>query len=395
MRSLSVKFRNAYKLRVLCLGWTGSETFLRRSVGLGTQKTYRSLLKSWQLFRGRSGNVWLAGYSNEAKVLLVVQFCEWLVRVEERRGAAVAERISALGTELEIRGHGVEWLKDLRVVRAKKAAAFTVAEIKAGMRKKKDTKLPLSGSMVRDAKSFLWTQSWGVEQMLRKAAWLSLCLGMDSGLRVSQFTVAEPGAEDHCICVMDCQFMIRGGGMRPGGRQLWRTLRSKGASWILGCDLDFVTHKKVKVIKGGVTLKTIERRSEWERVFLDCFVEWLVRADAEGEDELFTVRTGRSIATLRRKEVNVVIKEVAVANGLPAKNFSSKSLRGGFSTQCDREGVSRGVSNVRGMWAQGSRVQEGHYLSQVGGEGVMAMGTGKEMSVTELRRLAQADARRG
>ena len=109
-------------------------------------------------------------------------------------------------------------------------------------------------------------------------------------------------------------------------------------------------------------------------MFLDCFVEWLVRADAEGEDELFTVRTGRSIATLRRKEVNVVIKEVAVANGLPAKNFSSKSLRGGFSTQCDREGVSRGVSNVRGMWAQGSRVQEGHYLSQVGGEGVGAGG---------------------
>ena len=384
-------------LSLLCvvLGWTSSESFLRRSVGLGTQKTYRSLLKSWQLFRGQSTDVWMDRHSDESKVLLVVKFCEWLVQVEERRGPAVAERVSALGTELEIRGRGVAWLKDLRIVRAKKAAAYTVAEIKAGMRKKKDTKLPMSGSMIRAAKVFLWTRSWDVSQMLRKAAWLSLCLGMDSGLRVCQFTIAEPGAEDHCICVTDCQFMVRGGGTRPGGRELWRALRAKGAGWILGCDLDFVTHKKVKVIKGGVTLKTIERRSEWERVFLDCFVEWLMRANAEGKDELFTVRAGRSVTTLRRKEVNAVIKEVAVVNGLPQKNFSSKSLRGGFSTQCDREGVPMGVSNARGMWAQGSRVQEGHYLSQIGGEGVMAMGTDKEMSVPELRRLAQADARRG
>jgi hypothetical protein len=86
---------------------------------------------------------------------------------------------------------------------------------------------------------------------------------------------------------------------------------------------------------------------------------------------------------------------VAAANGLPPDRFSSKSLRGGFASQCERTGVATELRNERGTWAVGSRIPDQHYVSEVGSRGVMARGTEGSISVDELRRMANASGARG
>jgi hypothetical protein len=336
------------------------------------------------------GNPWLIGGDTEQKVLLVVRYCHWLVEHEDRRGGAVAERVSALKTELETRGKDVQWLHDARVARAKKAGGCTVQERRQGRGRGKGQKLPMAATMVLGAKGLFWSAGQGKQKLLERATWLAMCLGFDSGLRVGQFTIREPGGPDHCICVQDCLFSLADGEVKRGGLELWGILNRRGAAWVKECDLDFVTHKSVKVTKGGIKLKTIGRRSEWENAFLEDWVNWLLEARPQGGDELFTIREkGRVVATLRRGEFNRSVKRVAVANGLPEDKFSSKSLRGGFASHCERSGRTGEERNARGTWAAGSSVPEQHYVSRVGGEGGMAMGLRGTLTVEEISRMAR------
>ena len=60
------------------------------------------------------------------------------------------------------------------------------------------------------------------------------------------------------------------------------------------------------------------------------------------------------------------LKEGAAHAGFDPKRYSSKSLRGGFATAAAAAGVPADELNLRGGWAQGSKVPGTYYTSHWG-----------------------------
>ena len=91
-------------------------------------------------------------------------------------------------------------------------------------------------------------------------------------------------------------------------------------------------------------------------------------------DELLTrysVTGSRKVVI--RKDVQTSIKLAVSGAGLPAKNFSTKSLRSGFGTHVTANGMGANEMKARGGWVKGFGVPESHYVRRMHSRGALAL----------------------
>ena len=333
--------------------------------------------------------------SDEDRVARVMHFATWLFGVKNMVGKPLTTALGALKTTMEAKGLNVIWWKDDRICRARKAARPTTVEAKTirdGATRM--LTLPMTGSMVLDCRVDLWVEGdWSAEGLDKKARWLVIALGFDSGSRIGQLTLAEKGGEDHTLRARDVTFVMKDGSAWVGDSSFRDILMEQGKAGVQLVDIEKVTGKTSKGRNTStVNVDTIMRRTPAESQVVDDLCDWVMWSGVKQNDPFFTrydpLSGSRKVVT--RKEVTQEIKGCARRRGMPEGLFCTRSLRKGYATHSKAVGVAREDMLARGAWSDRSTVPETHYISSIGAEGGLAtMVTGEEgISRSEITRMA-------
>jgi hypothetical protein len=118
------------------------------------------------------------------------------------------------------------------------------------------------------------------------------------------------------------------------------------------------------------------RRSAQESSLVDHLCEWFDNSPLLTSADHLLCRydpqaQGRARQP-RRKEIVTAIKACATDLGYNPTRFSSKSLRIGFATYANANGVDTDARNYRAGWSAGSTVPEAYYAKNADSGGVMA-----------------------
>lgn len=109
---------------------------------------------------------------------------------------------------------------------------------------------------------------------------------------------------------------------------------------------------------------------------LNDLLLWFMNSQVQEDDELLTrYSSSGSRKVVIRKDVRTAIKLAVSGAGLPAKNFSTKSLRSGFGTHVAANGMGAAEMKARGGWVQKSSVPENHYVRHMHSRGALALAT--------------------
>lgn len=258
-------------------------------------------------------------------------------------------------------------------------------------------KLPVSEDILDDIRAKLWDgkelKGKGLESRM---IYVGCVWAYDTSSRVSEYTVPEPGSEDHGIQVDDLSFYIEtpAGSLAVTGSAL--ALRFQGVLegcpsmlTVTECHALAVSTKNKAVIKP----KVIARRSPQESRFLDDLILVLSRAGSRGSDGLFTVRRPSGVrVTLTGRKIRVQVKDACKKRGLPFQHFSSHSLRKGGITQMRYLGASEDDRRDRGGYAANSQVMNCtyDYATGLGPLAANSLPAGRRTTVASLQRLIPA-----
>ena len=258
-------------------------------------------------------------------------------------------------------------------------------------------KLPACHGMLMDMRARLWTpQPWTGSGLVARMTYLGCMWGFDQSARVSEYTVPEPRAQDHCIRLDDLSFYSQTPeGIIPCvGSVLARNLAGAADDCrliqnIVECRVQGASSKGKRVVKA----KLIGRRSPDESLFLSELATFIARSGALGTDELFCVRTPTGSKTaLTGRAVRDQIKDTCQRLGLPPNHFSSHSLRKGAITHMRANGVSEDDRRDRGNYAPGSQVMNTTY-DYVTGLGPLAsngLPSAQQPTITDIQRILPA-----
>ena len=228
---------------------------------------------------------------------------------------------------------------------------------------------------------------------MRRMAYVGCMWGFDQSARVSEYTVPEPRAEDHCVRLDDLTFYsITPEGTIPSVGSALATRLSDDSpliSSVLECRVISASSKGKRVVKAML----IGRRSQDESAFLNELVLFIVRSGARGGDALFSVRNAAGAKTsLTGRAVRDHIKDTCRRLGLPPNHFSSHSLRKGAVTHMRANGASEDDRRDRGNYAPGSQVMHTTY-DYVTGLGPLASNSlpgAQQPIITDLQRILPA-----
>lgn len=379
--------------------------FLGASVTENTRKGYERHWEEWRAFVREvagSDDPYLRGCRPTERAPLLAVF------LQERHGSGLRNR-GATAVSAGIRLQFVRALEpseffDEPVLTAARAACkATSAELRVikNQGPSESVKLPLCQSLVASRRELNWTQrSWDFPDIDRRALYLATIWAFDMGARVSEYTAAEKGGEDHCIRAGDLlfdfetgvtQFLVR------GGEEYFARVRSgieeKGN--VVGCWVRGSTHKSGEMAK----TKLIGRRTPDEVQLLEDLVEWVTRSGVAPEDELFgryaAVRGKQSFKRLWPREIRGEVKAICLEAGLDPKYFSAHSLRKGAQTHMSALGVSLDDRRDRGNYSATSEMPRRTYDYSSAGHGALsasALAVGVAPSVRDIKRYLPHEA---
>jgi hypothetical protein len=227
----------------------------------------------------------------------------------------------------------------------------------------------------------------------KKAIWLAVALGFDSGPRIGNLTKKDgPSGEDHCVRAEDCIFDVLNSEQtgclqyRAGiGFAQYLKARRGDSSEVKSVTMKYVTHKTQRQLVQ--TPKYIARRTILESQVLDDICAWIMRSGVQQTDELLTRYSPRRKVVIR-KDVANAIKDVAEFFRLPRTNFSTRSLRSGYATDVTVHGVAPRQRNQRGGWKDSSRIPERHYVAPIGNVGTLGIEDDDQFTVSDVRGMA-------
>jgi hypothetical protein len=384
--------------------------FLARSITESTGDQYSPKWKRWvQFVEGLSEEAYAGLYLErwdgdpravEERLACLLRFMEWLYSEGGLRTEQVKGVMTAVNTTMTLAGHTYTGLFDHPlIIRAKRACLRSVEEQRVYQAEKEGRKkLGVCVSMVWKMRSLAWL---GSDCLVRKATWVSVGLGYDLASRASQVTQPDgPKALDHNTRTGDLMFTVRDGSSSKkvrGGEDLRAYLLSERRSAdndVFLVDIGTPTDKGMRLRKGQTSLepRPIMRRSELESLFLTDLCDWIVMSGRRWDQPLagrWNTKCNRD-KVITKKELTNLIKESAVALGLPAKSFSSKSMRSGCATtMASADDVKDEEINHRGGWVKDSDIPQKYYISRVQGRGPMAIG-GSGYGIEEVKRLLPA-----
>lgn len=288
----------------------------------------------------------------------------------------------------------VDWFGSQIVTNARAACKMSCDELREH---KKDSKskatLPVSEDMLMEARMRLWTnKSWDWNDIDDRMIYVGLMWAFDQVARVSEYTSAETGAENHCIQIWQLSFILAGTEGKPervvAGARLAHEVSEESKSDIVACEVEASSHKGGALNKK----KVIGRRSEQESQWLDDLVSWLLMTKLKAEDQIFTRYKSKTVGgkvfkrRLSAEMIRNAVKDMARAAGLPLDRFSSHSLRKGGMSQMRGLGASADDRKDRGNYADGSNVFDTTYDYSTVGLGPLAcnmnLGTGNAVKPT-------------
>lgn len=211
---------------------------------------------------------------------------------------------------------------------------------------------------------------------------------LDQAARVSEYTKAEPGAQDYCVRVDDLTFIMRVGESVVGS-QLVALL--KGSLTERAPMIENIVDCRVLAASSKIVVKPklISRMSTDESQFIEDLVEFMTMSGALGEDELFNYWNGAGKKiVLRSRTIREDLKEECRAHGLPPNFFSSHSYRKGAVSHMRAAGASEDDRRDRSGHAPGSEVMNTTY------DHVMGIGPLATNSLPGARRPGVADVKK-
>ena len=258
-------------------------------------------------------------------------------------------------------------------------------------------KLPACHGMLTDMRTRLWDlQPWQGSGLISRMTYLGCMWGFDQSARISEYTVPEPRAQDHCIRLDDLSFYSKTPEGVTGCVGSVLATRLIGAlddspliQNVVECRVQGASSKGKRVVKG----KVIARRSDDESQFLSELITFIIRSGALGTDELFSVRTptGPKVS-LTGRAVRDQIKDTCQRLGLPPNHFSSHSLRKGAITHMRANGASEDDRRDRGNYAPGSQVMNTtyDYATGLGPLASNSLPNTRQPTLADLQRLLPA-----
>lgn len=345
--------------------------FLQRSIQHSSLAGLTSAWGHWLAFLAsldppESTDPFLFDLSSDAdRVLRVVLFARHRFLFHDERNEQVKDLIGRVCRCFEISLIPTIFFADPLISRAKRSAARDREE-KSVYLLRQDAKhpVPLCGSLAWRARDHFWSQPLSSSScdLTIPARWISLALAMNNGLRPSNVTLADgPDSVDHCIRGQDLSFgwsdsapPCTGTSVTVLGASALRARlggdRSR-SSRVLWCKLRYCTSKTESYNH------FLKRRSVPESAVLDDLCRWIILSSFRDEDEvvtryLFNARKGSyDRKVVSNRDFRSVLSWIGESAGLGADAFSAKSIRGGFATSADLDGLNLEEINRGGGWA--------------------------------------------
>jgi hypothetical protein len=369
--------------------------FIGTSVLPGTQRTYENHWELWRHFMltDRHGfDPYLRDVSEDEKAGWIGLFIHRRYMLGNRGKAATAVT-AGIRMRFAENLQNTTFLSSAVIATVRKACKLNPDELRvkrnAGI--SESVKLPVSQDVLGTMRTRLWCRvGWGARDLASRMRYIGAMWAFDQAARVSEYTKAEPGAQDHCVRVDDLTFIMRLGESVVGSQLVALlagslTDRAPMIENIVECRVLAASSKGKVVVKP----KLISRMSTDESQFIDDLVEFMTRSGALGEDELFSYRnvSGKKIV-LRSRTIREDLKEECKAHGLPPNFFSSHSYRKGAVSHMRAAGASEDDRRDRSGHAPGSEVMNTTY------DHVMGIGPLAANSLPGARRPGVADVKK-
>ena len=373
--------------------------FIGTAVLPGTLRVYGSHWELWKHFlevHGAGTDAYLRGLPESEKAALVGLFIY-------RRYQEGARGKAATGVTAGIRMHYVQQLESSTfldsavVATARKACKRNPEELRAihDAGRSESVKLPICEDILDAMRKRLWDRrSWTGSDLGSRMVYLASVYAFDQTARISEYTKAEQGRQDHCVRLDDLTFGLRtGGSVRGSGLLCVLAGDSPEGAVQIGdvteCNIRTVTTKGKEVAKS----KLISRSSEEESRFLEDLITFIIKSGIHGADELFSYRApGRDKVVLRARTVRDELKRECELHGLPANYFSSHSFRKGGVTHMSTAGTSELERRERTGHASGSLLLSSVY-DYAPGKGPLAANSiagGHKFSLQDIKKLVPA-----
>lgn len=369
--------------------------FIGTSVLPGTQRTYENHWELWRHFMhtDRHGfDPYLRDVSEEEKAGWIGLFIHRRYMLGNR-GKAATSVTAGIRMRFAENLQTTTFLDSAVIATVRKACKLNPEELRikrnAGI--SDSVKLPVSQDVLGTMRTRLWCRvGWGTRDLACRMRYIGAMWAFDQAARVSEYTKAEPGGQDHCVRVDDLTFILRVGESIVGSQLVALlaeslTERAPMLENIVECRVLAASSKGKVVVKP----KSISRKSADESQFIDDLVDFMTRSGALGEDELFSYRnaSGKKIV-LRSRTIREDLKDECKVHGLPPNFFSSHSYRKGAISHMRAAGASEDDRRDRSGHAPGSEVMNTTY------DYVMGIGPLAANSLPGARRPGVADVKK-
>jgi hypothetical protein len=356
--------------------------FLARSVKRGTDLSYRRSFEVFTEYRERlaagidPGPYFENCTTEWEKAKELTLFYRHLYYERGLREEQVSAVATALSYCLSIAGKDTTFLKTDLALRARKACSRSAVEARVHNQKRVSRdKSPVTQEILAQIRSLYWEgRSWTSSTDLdARGVWIAVAIGFDCGTRVGNVTKQDgPEREDHCIRSSDLTFEVSSPGCEPHRMEGVEAMRSEinggliMPSAVSRVWLIFVSSKTMRQLKSQMEPKLVGRRTQAEDQLLNDLVEWTVHSGTRDVDELATRYIDGKRRSTTRKEVLKALKQGAAAAGRDPSKYSTKSLRGGFSTAAFEAELPEIEINLRGGWVLNSRISRSSYATRPG-----------------------------
>ena len=375
---------------------------------MSTAQSYLSGIKKWREYletlESNFPGYFLERINNDNdKGQRIVLYMAYLYLNFGLREEQIKRLVTGITYLFDIEGVSTEFFKLAVVSRGRAAVGRTVPEARDfEEQRSKRAILPVCLDIVLAMRTKYWeAKSWVVPDIDDRAIWLAVALGFDSGPRIGNITKKDgKNGPDHCIRAKHCFFlaadpMTSAERRIEGGPAVAQFLNQPGVTEanILSCDLYFLSSKTSGKVKSVVRHpKHLARRSTIEDTVLNDLIQWMLHSGVQCDDELLSrYSTAGRKKTVIRKDVKTAIKSTVAEMGLPAENFSNKSLRSGFSSHVIANGMGECEMKRGGGWTENSQVPSNHYTHQMRDRGALALatsGTGVlSLGMSEIKRM--------
>jgi hypothetical protein len=340
------------------LGVQFLEILEKQSVGKGTGNTYQSVwINKWKPFlqtRDILQNDYLFGIDKASVEVLIVEFMLDMATTTGVKPGTVFNALASVKHFLALHNPAaLESLGDSSILLKKTKAAISKMEERkrvANRTPHKEPQSPMTLDMIHWLRAKYWSNiSASTDE---KMTYLAILVGFNGLMRECEFVDKSNRTEVSPICGGDLYFEVNRDRLVYSTQQIREANIPSQQVIQVTVSIPFTKTNK----SGEAKVCTIKRSSSEEcGILIDSLVTWCTLSGISDNEVLFSrYSTKGTYKKLTSFEVSKMIKEVAIAHGLPESALSSRSLRIGGRTTLNNSGAEIEQIMAVGGWASGA-----------------------------------------